>query len=68
MVTWLGMLNDPAVPPPVLTPCVGICRLDARGYCVGCRRTGEEIGHWREMSETERRYWMDVVLPARPPA
>jgi predicted Fe-S protein YdhL (DUF1289 family) len=49
----------------ILSPCVGICRLDARGYCEGCYRTGDEITRWRSMSETERSHYMDVVLPAR---
>ncbi len=48
-----------------LTPCIGICRLDGRGYCVGCRRTGEEIGRWRAMSDAERLYVMQVILPER---
>jgi uncharacterized protein len=48
-----------------LSPCIGICRLDERGYCEGCLRTGEEIGRWREMSDAERLYVMRVVLPDR---
>lgn len=55
----------------VATPCIGICSLDAQGYCAGCLRTGDEIARWRAMSEDERRRYMDEVLPARgwsPPA
>jgi hypothetical protein len=48
-----------------LTPCTGVCRLDERGYCVGCRRTGEEIGRWRAMSDFERLHVMQVILPGR---
>ncbi len=48
-----------------LTPCIGVCRLDARGYCVGCRRTGQEIAMWRELPDAERVRYMDAVLPAR---
>jgi len=48
-----------------LTPCIGICRLDARGYCVGCQRTGDEIARWRGMSDAERLHVMDVILPDR---
>ncbi|MEO8985019.1 MAG: DUF1289 domain-containing protein [Rhodanobacter sp.] len=48
-----------------LTPCIGLCRLDAHGLCVGCRRTGSEIGAWRTLSEDERRRLMRDVLPAR---
>lgn len=48
-----------------LTPCTGVCRLDERGYCVGCRRSGEEIGRWRVMSDFERLHVMQVILPRR---
>jgi uncharacterized protein len=50
---------------PVLTPCIGVCTLDPAGYCDGCFRTGDEIADWLSMSETERLYVMDVVLPGR---
>jgi predicted Fe-S protein YdhL (DUF1289 family) len=47
------------------SPCIGICKLDdATGYCLGCGRTGTEIGDWISMSEDQR----DAVwhkLPAR---
>lgn len=61
------MPND-AEPQPatILTPCTGVCRLDSHGHCIGCRRSGEEIGRWRTMSDAERRYVMDVLLPGRP--
>jgi uncharacterized protein len=60
------MSNDSQlIQPAVLSPCIGICRLDLRGYCEGCHRTGDEIARWRSMSETERSHYMDVVLPAR---
>ena len=48
-----------------LTPCTGICRLDERGYCEGCQRSGEEIGRWRGMSDVERLHVMQVILPGR---
>jgi len=61
------MPNAPhPVEPLPLTPCIGICRLDALGYCIGCRRTGEEIGCWRGMSDAERLRLMRDVLPLRP--
>ncbi len=52
-------------PQPVLSPCVGICQLDDSGLCVGCFRTGDEIGRWLGMSRPEREYLMSVVLPQR---
>jgi uncharacterized protein len=40
---------------PVASPCVDICRLDAQGLCVGCRRTIDEITEWSRASEARRR-------------
>jgi uncharacterized protein len=45
------MIDAAAVP----SPCVDICRLDAQGLCVGCRRTIDEITEWRCASEARRR-------------
>jgi predicted Fe-S protein YdhL (DUF1289 family) len=39
----------------VQSPCVDICRLDAGGLCVGCRRTIDEIVEWPRASEARRR-------------
>jgi predicted Fe-S protein YdhL (DUF1289 family) len=44
-------MSDAAVP----SPCVDICRLDAQGLCVGCRRTIDEITEWPLASEARRR-------------
>lgn len=47
------------------SPCIGICKLDdATGYCLGCGRTGREIGDWIAMSESQRdAVWSE--LPSR---
>lgn len=38
------------------TPCVKICVIDAvTGFCIGCGRTGQEIGGWLGMSPDQRR-------------
>ncbi|WP_425485481.1 DUF1289 domain-containing protein [Chthonobacter rhizosphaerae] len=49
----------------VSTPCIKICAIDpARGLCVGCLRTLDEIGAWGRMSEPER-LAVIAALPAR---
>jgi predicted Fe-S protein YdhL (DUF1289 family) len=48
-----------------LTPCIGICRLDERGLCIGCRRNLDEIARWGMMSNAERLRCMREVLPKR---
>ncbi len=52
-------------PKPILTPCVGVCELDADGLCKGCHRTIDEIAKWSSMSDAERARLMDEVLPQR---
>ncbi|MGH6829233.1 MAG: DUF1289 domain-containing protein [Rhizomicrobium sp.] len=38
------------------SPCVKICTYEpGKGFCSGCGRTLEEITHWSEFSEAERR-------------
>lgn len=44
---------EPAERPP--SPCINVCALDPDGYCVGCLRTGAEIGRWMSMSPQEQR-------------
>jgi predicted Fe-S protein YdhL (DUF1289 family) len=50
----------PFEPPPAgsaerpPSPCIKICVLDARGFCIGCLRTGDEIGRWMSMSAAEQ--------------
>lgn len=50
---------------PILSPCIGICSLDAAGCCEGCFRTGDEIAAWTLMTDEQRGHLMDVVLPQR---
>ncbi len=50
---------------PITSPCIGICRLDADGYCEGCLRSGDEIARWVSMGEDARRRLLDEVLPLR---
>ena len=37
------------------SPCINVCSLDAAGFCIGCLRTGAEIGRWMSMSPQEQR-------------
>jgi predicted Fe-S protein YdhL (DUF1289 family) len=49
----------------VLSPCIGVCALDADGLCEGCHRTSAEIARWSQMGDDERLHIMESVLPAR---
>ncbi|CAJ0801644.1 hypothetical protein LMG7141_03998 [Ralstonia condita] len=40
---------------PVSSPCISVCEMDeARGLCIGCMRTIEEIAAWSTMSDAAR--------------
>jgi predicted Fe-S protein YdhL (DUF1289 family) len=41
--------------PAVASPCVDICRLNAQGLCIGCRRTLNEIAEWSQASDARRK-------------
>ena len=37
------------------SPCIKVCQMDpARGLCIGCRRTLDEIARWAAMTDAER--------------
>ena len=37
------------------SPCIKVCQMDpARGVCIGCCRSLDEIARWSGMSEAER--------------
>ncbi len=52
-------------PPPVPTPCIGVCNLDAAtGLCLGCARTSEEVAAWQDADAAHKlRIWGE--LPPR---
>jgi uncharacterized protein len=49
----------------VLSPCIGVCELDAEGLCRGCHRSSGEIARWSMMGDDERLRLMLDVLPER---
>lgn len=47
------------------SPCIKLCLMHPdTGFCIGCKRTLDEISHWSELSAQERRTILDV-LPSR---
>jgi uncharacterized protein len=47
------------------SPCIGICQIEpSSGLCLGCARSLDEIGRWRDASELERKRII-AELPAR---
>lgn len=36
------------------SPCIGVCRLDSRGVCEGCKRTSKQIREWWDYTDEEK--------------
>ena len=58
-----------AIPKPAEapSPCINICRLDARGVlCLGCYRSVDEIANWSVYTPAQKQAVL-ALLPARHP-
>jgi len=52
-------------PGDVASPCIDVCQMDdARGVCLGCFRTLDEIVHWAQYTPRKKRAVL-AKLPAR---
>lgn len=55
MAAWFLRTREAYLDVARHSPCIGICKLDeATGFCLGCGRTGAEVGDWIAMSERQR--------------
>ena len=44
----------------VASPCINVCQIDPRtGFCMGCKRTIDEIADWLEMTNEEKQQVLD---------
>ncbi len=55
---------QPVPPVVIVSPCTGVCAIDAVDLCRGCGRTLDEIAAWSVMTPAERDAIM-VALPTR---
>jgi uncharacterized protein len=42
----------------MITPCIGVCKLN-RGNCIGCGRTMQEISSWSSYTDQQRQAVME---------
>jgi uncharacterized protein len=47
------------------SPCINVCSLDARGLCIGCLRSGDEIARWLAMSAEEQWQLLELLEQRR---
>lgn len=44
----------------MLTPCINVCKLDPNmQYCIGCKRTLEQIQNWSSLTDEQRQQIID---------
>jgi predicted Fe-S protein YdhL (DUF1289 family) len=54
-------------PENVPSPCTEVCIVDrARGLCIGCWRTLDEIAAWRDLTPEQKRQVLKRVEQRRP--
>ena len=40
----------------IKSPCVNVCKIDYEsGYCIGCKRTIEEIANWSILNDQQKK-------------
>jgi predicted Fe-S protein YdhL (DUF1289 family) len=39
---------------PIKTPCVSICKYNQQNFCLGCKRSSDEIRNWANYSSVMR--------------
>ena len=49
----------------ISSPCVGLCKLDDQGVCVGCFRKIEEIAAWMRLTEFQKRQIVAALAERR---
>ena len=52
------------------SPCIGVCRANNKGYCIGCLRSREERLYWQQMNDDQKHQVMrlkkDGISARRP--
>ena len=49
------------MPKAKYSPCIKVCTYDDEGYCLGCQRTAEEVKTWRDRTEEEQLWGIEVL-------
>lgn len=47
------------------SPCVGLCRINGKGYCLGCFRSREERLYWLKMTDGQKHQVMRLIALRR---
>lgn len=43
------------------SPCIGVCTMNKKGYCIGCLRNRAERQTWHDLSDDEKRKILTLI-------
>lgn len=47
------------------SPCIGVCEMNKKGYCIGCLRNRNERQLWHTFSDTEKHKVLSLLARRR---
>ena len=48
-----------------MSPCTKICKLNSEEYCIGCKRSLEEIKNWIRYSDLDKKKIIETLKTRR---
>ena len=48
-----------------MSPCIEICKINSEGYCIGCKRSLEEIKNWIRYSDLDKKKIIETLKTRR---
>ena len=48
-----------------MSPCTKICKINSEGYCIGCKRSLEEIKNWIRYSDLDKKKIIETLKTRR---
>ncbi len=43
------------------SPCIGVCTMNKKGYCIGCLRNRAERQNWHRLSDDDKRKVLTLI-------
>ena len=48
-----------------MSPCIKICKINSEEYCIGCKRSLEEIKNWIRYSDLDKKKIIETLKTRR---
>ncbi|MDO4433489.1 MAG: DUF1289 domain-containing protein [Alysiella sp.] len=59
------MINEQQEMFAIASPCVGICQVNNKGYCIGCYRNRNERLYWHTFNDSQRGLLLTILAARR---